>query len=92
MGKEAIENLMGQRVTLRGHFESPVALQGVRSLGDGYGCEIRLADGSVEEPVISSRKALAAPQGRHSGIVKGTSGAEPPSCRIRCDPNEGTVR
>ena len=54
---------IGRRILLPGHFDVPVIMEDVRSLGaDGSaGCEIRvrLPDGTLEEAVISSDEAAA---------------------------------
>ncbi len=44
---------IGRRITLPGHFAEPVALESVRPLGEGCECRVRLADGSLEEVVLS---------------------------------------
>src|SRR5262245_28107590 len=49
---------IGQRITLPGHFAEPVALEAVRPLGDGCECRVRLADGSLEEVVLSPEETL----------------------------------
>lgn len=50
---------IGQRVTLPGHFPEPVVLESVRSLGAGYECRVRLADGTPDEAILSSTEAEA---------------------------------
>ncbi len=58
---------IGQQVLLPGHFDAPVVLEGARPLGQdgssGYECRVRLADGTLEEAVISAAEAagLGAP-------------------------------
>lgn len=42
---------IGQRVSLPAHFLEPVTLEGIRFIGSGYGCRVRLADG--DEPTWS---------------------------------------
>lgn len=37
---------VGQRVKLPGHFLEPVTLEGIRFIGSGYECRVRLADGT----------------------------------------------
>jgi hypothetical protein len=44
---------IGRRIMLPGHFAEPVVLESVRPLGDGCECRVRLADGSLEEVVLS---------------------------------------
>lgn len=48
---------VGQRITLTGHFDQPVVLEEVRPLGSGFECRVRLADGALDETVISSDEA-----------------------------------
>ncbi len=48
---------IGQKIKLLGHFNEPVLLEAVRPLGSGYECRVRLADGSLEETVITHEEA-----------------------------------
>ena len=52
---------VGRRLSLPGHFDVPVTLEGIRSIGvngsAGYECRVRLPDGALEEAVISSEEA-----------------------------------
>jgi len=48
---------IGQRISLPGHFPRPVTLEDARPLGNGFECRVRLADGSLEEVVISAQEA-----------------------------------
>lgn len=50
---------LGQRVSLPGHFLEPVTLEAVRSIGSGYECRVRLADGTPDEAIISLEEAAA---------------------------------
>ena len=50
---------LGQRVTLPGHFLDPVTLEGIRFIGSGYECRVRLADGTPDEAILSSEEAAA---------------------------------
>jgi hypothetical protein len=50
---------IGRRITLPGHFAEPVALESVRLWGDGCECRVRLADGTLEEGVLSPTEMLA---------------------------------
>ena len=54
---------VGRRVSLPGHFDVPVVMEDVRSLGTdgsaGYECRVRLPDGTLEEAVISPEEAAA---------------------------------
>lgn len=43
---------IGQKVTLPGHFDQAVTLEGVRPLGRGLECRVRLPGGSLDETVI----------------------------------------
>ena len=43
----------GQRISLPGHFPEPVVLESVRSIGAGYECRVRLADGTPDEAIFS---------------------------------------
>jgi SNF2 family DNA or RNA helicase len=60
---------IGRRIDLPGHFAEPVVLESVRTLGDGYECRVRLADGTPDEAILSQQEA-ATVLGRH---------AEPPT-------------
>lgn len=44
---------VGQRVSLPGHFLEPVTLEGIRFIGSGYECRVRLADGTPDEAILS---------------------------------------
>ena len=52
---------IGNRVSLPGHFDTPVVLEDVRPLGAngsaGYECRVRLPGGELEETVISPDEA-----------------------------------
>ena len=50
---------LGQRVNLPGHFPGPVILEGVRPLGNGYECRVRLLDGTPEEAILSHEEAAS---------------------------------
>jgi SNF2 family DNA or RNA helicase len=54
---EAARFPIGQKVVLPGHFDQAVTLEGVRPLGRGFECRVRLADGSLDEAVISEEEA-----------------------------------
>lgn len=56
---------IGQRVTLPGHFDTPVTLEEARPVGTGYECRVRLPDGSLDEVVISADEALARANSDH---------------------------
>ena len=44
---------------LPGHFDQAVTLEGVRPLGKGFECRVRLASGTLDETVISEEEAHA---------------------------------
>src|SRR5580658_975844 len=48
---------VGQRVSLPGHFLEPVTLEGIRFIGSGYECRVRLADGTPDEAILSLEEA-----------------------------------
>jgi len=50
---------IGRQTNLPGHFSEPVVLEAVRPIGKGYECRVRLADGSLDEVVISADEAEA---------------------------------
>lgn len=50
---------IGQRVTLPGHFLEPVTLEGIRFIGCGYECRVRLADGTPDEAILSLEEGAA---------------------------------
>lgn len=63
MVNSLLTSLIGQRISLPGHFDAPVILEDARPLGSddstGYECRVRLLDGSLEEAVISAEEAVA---------------------------------
>jgi len=48
---------IGQRINLPGHFPEPVVLEAVRSIGEGFECPVRLADGTPDEAILSREEA-----------------------------------
>lgn len=48
---------IGQKIVLPGHFDQAVTLEGVRILGKGFECRVRLSNGSLDETVISEEEA-----------------------------------
>ena len=50
----ASETLPGQRVQLPGHFEGVVTIESVRALGQGWEVRVRLANGALDETVLST--------------------------------------
>jgi len=50
---------IGQRISLPGHFPDSVTLEAVRSIGAGFECRVRLADGSPDEAILSLEEANA---------------------------------
>jgi superfamily II DNA or RNA helicase len=52
-----LTQLVGQLISLPGHFEGSVILEGVRPLANGYECRVRLQDGNLEETIISQEEA-----------------------------------
>ncbi len=63
MSSSLLTPLMGQRISLPGHFDVPVILEDARPLGSddttGYECRVRLPDGSLEEATLSTEEATA---------------------------------
>jgi hypothetical protein len=57
MSETPIRLPLGQPVPMPGHFDVPVVIEGVRSLGSGYECRVRLPDGTLDEVVISAEEA-----------------------------------
>ena len=57
MSETPITIPLGQPVPMPGHFDVPVVIEAVRSLGSGYECRVRLPDGSLDEVVISAEEA-----------------------------------
>jgi len=61
MSSGLLTSQIGRRISLPGHFDLPVILEDARLLGPddsaGYECRVRLADGSLEEAVISAEEA-----------------------------------
>src|SRR6516225_740030 len=50
---------LGQRVNLPGHFLDPVTLEGIRFIGSGYECRVRLANGTPDEAILSLEEGAA---------------------------------
>jgi superfamily II DNA or RNA helicase len=50
---------LGQRVALPGHFLEPVTLEGIRFIGSGYECRVRLGDGTPDEAILSLEEAAS---------------------------------
>jgi hypothetical protein len=48
---------IGQRIQLPNHFDQPVLLEAVRPVGSGYELRVRLADGSLDETILSAEEA-----------------------------------
>jgi superfamily II DNA or RNA helicase len=59
MMDEKLTQLVGQLISLQGHFEGSVTLEGVRPLANGYECRVRLQDGTLEETIISQDEVAA---------------------------------
>ncbi len=79
MGIEAARLPIGQKVALPGHFDQAVTLEGVRPLGKGFECRVRLADGSLDETVISEEEAQ---------ILLGGVGVAEPTSTIPADADQ----
>src|SRR3989442_446719 len=50
---------LGQRIALPGHFLGPVTLEGIRFIGSGYECRVRLGEGPTDEATLSRGEAGA---------------------------------
>jgi superfamily II DNA or RNA helicase len=50
---------LGQKIALPGHFLGPVTLEGIRFIGSGYECRVRLGDGTPDEAILSLEEAAA---------------------------------
>jgi hypothetical protein len=50
---------VGRRISLPGHFDTPVTLEALRPLGKGFECRVRLPDGSLDGAVITAEEAAA---------------------------------
>ncbi len=63
MDKDRLAAQIGNRISLPGHFDSPVLLEDARPLGAdgsiGYECRVRLPDGTLDEAVISAEEVAA---------------------------------
>jgi hypothetical protein len=59
MNDERVILQVGQQVSLSGHFDAPVMLGAARPLAKGYGCRVRLPDGTLDEAVIAEQEAAA---------------------------------
>ena len=63
MSENTLAARVGRQVSLSGQFDTPVVLEDVRPLGangsSGFECRVRLADGTLEETVISPEEVAA---------------------------------
>ncbi len=63
MPQNPLAEQVGRRLSLSGQFDAPVVLEEARPLGangsSGFECRVRLADGTLEETVISPEEAAA---------------------------------
>jgi len=50
---------IGHRICLPGHFPEPVLLESIRSIGTGYECRVRLANGTPDEAILSLSLSLS---------------------------------
>jgi superfamily II DNA or RNA helicase len=61
MAEDRLSTQIGRQISLPGHFDVAVLLEGVRALGEdgsaGYECRVRLPDGTLEEVIVSSAEA-----------------------------------
>jgi len=64
---------IGQRVSPPGHFLERVTLEGIRFIGSGYECRVRLADGTPDEAIFSLEEgaALSGRRRRKSSVPRG---------------------
>ena len=51
---ERLDSLIGHRLSLPGHFEGEVAIEAARPLGAGVEVRVRLANGELDEAVLSA--------------------------------------
>src|SRR5438445_10862606 len=72
---------VGAKIQLSGHFDAPVILEDARPLPNGYECRVRLADGTLEEAVISKEEAAALSADDYAGTAKATL-ADPEKLRL----------
>jgi superfamily II DNA or RNA helicase len=54
---------IGQKISLPGHFDEPVTLEGVREITGGFELRVRLAGGSLDEAILSPDEAAGVAQG-----------------------------
>ena len=47
------QDLVGRRIDLTGHFVGPVTVEHARPLGDSVELRVRLANGELDETVLS---------------------------------------
>ena len=63
MSENALAGQVGRQLSLSGQFDAPVVLEDARPLGtngaSGFECRVRLADGTLEETVISPEEVAA---------------------------------
>lgn len=51
-----VANLINHKVLLKGHFEHPVIIEDVRSLGNSFELRVRLPNGHLEEAVLTQEE------------------------------------
>jgi hypothetical protein len=57
MGGTNAQLPIGQQVSLPGHFALPVTLEAAHPVAQGYECQVRLPDGTLEQISISLDEA-----------------------------------
>jgi len=72
---------IGQKITLAGHFLGLVTLEGVRWIGGGYECRVRLSDGTPDEAIICIEEAGAL-VGQTLATEKAVRPADPEKLRL----------
>ncbi len=72
-----LDVLQGQRVQLPGHFEGSVTVEAVRALGPGWEVRVRLANGALDETVLSQTEFESLVQGVSSSPVTPLRFADP---------------
>jgi hypothetical protein len=67
---------------LPGHFDQAVTLEGVRAIGKGFECRVRLPNGTLDETVISEKEAGALVVGSSNSATIGTAPANAEQIRL----------
>ena len=86
----ATDKLIGQTLTLTGHFDSPVRVEAVRPLAAGFELRVRTPDGHLEETAVSADE-FSQLQNQVRPISEGDTAADPDLVRLLVESAHVTV-